>query len=312
VSTHLFLFIFLSIKLSTYPGVLPPQDHSLQVAIPYGADSTLYPTPERTLTTGYHEPSVESLEGIIRSYAGITETITKQSALEGSLPDLQSLPPSDLRFVYDPNTGRKLIRFTNSILNSGPGRLELVGRPNPEIDKILVYQRIYATEGTFIDQFEIGEFVYHEPHDHWHLDGFVQYEVRLIHEESNLNAVVAGGRKLSYCLLDVARSEIEHPGPEYSQRPRYTVCNGDIQGLSPGWMDVYEHNLSGQWVEITKLPDGIYAIVTTANPTGFVQELDTNNNTGVTYFKLKGLSMQVVEEPNQVDLSNWSLLAIVK
>jgi hypothetical protein len=77
-------------------------------------------------------------------------------------------------------------------------------------------------------------------------------------------------------------------------------------------MDVYEHNLSGQWVEITKLPDGIYAIVTTANPTGFVQELDTNNNTGVTYFKLKGLSMQVVEEPNQVDLSNWSLLAIVK
>jgi hypothetical protein len=312
VSTHLIFFIILSVNLGALLGILPPKDHSLQTTIHSGTNITPYATPEGTSTTSDHELSVEDLEGVIRSRTAITQTLTQKTTLEESLPDLQSLPPSDLRLFYDPSTGRKLVRFTNSILNSGPGRLELVGHKNPEIDQILVYQRIYATDGKFLDQFEIGKFVYHEPHDHWHLDGFVQYEVRLIQKESNLNAVVAGGSKLSYCLLDVDRTQVEPPGTEYPQKPRYTVCNGDIQGLSPGWIDVYEHNLSGQWVEITYLPDGVYALVTTANPTGFVQELDTNNNIGVTYFELKDLQLLVVEEPIMVNLSNWSLLTLVR
>jgi len=37
-------------------------------------------------------------------------------------PDLVSLPPSDIGIQYDPGTGRKLLRFSNSIANISPLR----------------------------------------------------------------------------------------------------------------------------------------------------------------------------------------------
>ncbi len=46
-------------------------------------------------------------------------------------PDLVTLPPSDIRIDYDPNTRRKLIRFSNSIVNLGEGPLEVAPRNNP-------------------------------------------------------------------------------------------------------------------------------------------------------------------------------------
>src|SRR6266545_5129327 len=41
-------------------------------------------------------------------------------------PDLQTLPPSDVTIETDATTGRKLLRFSNTIANEGKGRLEVV------------------------------------------------------------------------------------------------------------------------------------------------------------------------------------------
>jgi len=216
-----------------------------------------------------------------------------------------TLPPSDLRLVYNPSNGRKLVRFTNSVWNSGPGWFELHGRPNPEDDSIRVYQQLYASDDTPMEVLEIGVFIFHEQHDHWHLDNFALYEVRSLNIDTSFNTVVAGGNKLSYCLIDISRIDFDPPGEGYPQRRRYSTCLGDKQGLSPGWIDIYEHHLPGQWVDVTGLPDGIYALVTTADPDGIVKEADTQNNSGVTFFELEGTSIQVIEEPMWANPVDW-------
>ncbi|OGO15568.1 MAG: hypothetical protein A2Z14_14365 [Chloroflexi bacterium RBG_16_48_8] len=60
--------------------------------------------------------------------------------------------------------------------------------------------------------------------------------------------------------MDVEHKEMEATsGSLYPEQPIYTNCAAHFQGLSPGWIDVYENSLPDQWVDITGLPNGIYA-----------------------------------------------------
>lgn len=212
------------------------------------------------------------------------------------LPDLQTLPPKDLRLLHDPSTGKILIRFSNSILNSGPGKLELIGTPNQTKDQILVSQRVYAADPEIYDEFKVGEFIFHEQHNHWHLEQFAIYEVWSVGERGILEAVVSSGGKVSYCVMDVSRS-ITDLAEEMISTPRsYTHCEGEIQGLSAGWVDIYESHIPGQWVDITSLRDGIYALVSTVNPDHLLHEEDIDNNTAVIYFEIRDLILTIIGE----------------
>lgn len=74
------------------------------------------------------------------------------------LPDLQTLPPSDLHLIFNPTTDRRLIRFSNAIWNAGPAPLELVGRPDGAA--IRVWQRYFTRDGTLVER-EVGVFCFH-------------------------------------------------------------------------------------------------------------------------------------------------------
>jgi hypothetical protein len=63
------------------------------------------------------------------------------------LPDLQTLPPFDLRLVYDPESKRLILRFGNSIWNAGPGNLELKGAPDITRKRITVSQTFHDIDG---------------------------------------------------------------------------------------------------------------------------------------------------------------------
>lgn len=212
------------------------------------------------------------------------------------LPDLQNLPPTDLYLVYDEDSGRALIRFSNSIWNSGPGKLELVGTPNQQRDRIRVSQRVYAANQERFDEIEVGEFIFHGQHNHWHLEQFAVYEVWSVDERGSLKSVISSGGKVSYCIMDVSLSETNNSDKIISTNRRYTHCEEEIQGLSVGWIDTYKYYYWGQWVDVTSLEDGIYALVSTVNPDHLLREADTNNNTGVTYFGIREKRLGVVEE----------------
>jgi hypothetical protein len=216
---------------------------------------------------------------------------------ELNLPDLQTLPPSDMRLVLINETGKRLIRFTNSIANAGPGRLELIGVPSPSGDQIRVDQHIVGEDDEIEGVVNVGEFIFHSEHDHWHLVDFATYEIWSLDEEDDLVEVVATAGKVSYCVTDTHLIPDPPEESDFPRNPLYLTCQGELQGLLPGWVDVYGANLPGQWVEVTDLDMGRYALVSTVNPEHDVLEADPGNNQGIVIFDLLETSLQIVNLP---------------
>ena len=139
----------------------------------------------------------------------------------------------------------------------------------------------------------MGEFLFHPEHRHWHLDGFSLYEVWSLTPEGTLAQRLASSGKVSYCLMDITyhRPGIASgpvPAPHYG-----AGCGQRLQGISPGWVDTYKSYLADQWVDITGLVDGPYALVSTVNPSGLLAETNLANNAGITYFLLSKLRIPV-------------------
>lgn len=185
-----------------------------------------------------------------------------------------------------------MLRFSNSILNSGPGVLKVLGRSDSSTSTTTVTQHVYNVDGTF-EEHAAGVFAFHPDHDHWHLGNFALYEVWSLDSDGDLDEVVAVTDKVSYCLMDETRSDLPNAYPE----PTYTLCDQTIQGISPGWIDTYEHNTPGQIVDITDLPDGVYALRSTVDPDDQLREMDNSNNAGTVYFELSASDLQMLDNP---------------
>ena len=212
------------------------------------------------------------------------------------LPDLQTLPPIDLVIEIDPATGRKLLRLTNSIANGGPGALEVLGALDTTTGKIVVTQHVFLRDGSF-EEYATGEFVFHPGHNHWHIENFTKYEVWSLRSSGVFDAVVAFTGKVSYCLRDNSRyGAVDAPA-----RARYSQCERGIQGISPGWIDTYAFDTDGQIVDITGVPDGVYALRSTVDPANQLREADDTNNAATVYFELKGNRARVIESDDALN-----------
>lgn len=213
------------------------------------------------------------------------------------LPDLQTLPPSDLRLEED--AGKKFVRFANTIWNRGPGLLELRGAYNREAGTISVTQNIYR-EGGELQERQAGEFEFHAVHGHWHWEAFSLYQVWSVKPDGGLEQPVTASDKVGYCLRDIAphnvflASEIVNQEQNQSTRPGYTSCYWARQGLSVGWQDTYRAHVSGQRVDITHLPDGVYALKSTVDPEDIIREGENSNNSAVVYFSIGGDQIDVL------------------
>ncbi|MGB7876790.1 MAG: lysyl oxidase family protein [Anaerolineales bacterium] len=206
------------------------------------------------------------------------------------LPDLITLPPTDLRIRINPVSGQKLLRFTNSIMNEGLGAMELIGSSNPDTGKVTVAQRIYTGNGSG-QNVTVGEFFFHKEHSHWHFGKFARYEIWSLGLDGDLDSVVAFSNKVSYCLRDDERADM--PGAASYQS--YTACDQNSQGISVGWIDTYRHHLEGQSIDITFLPDGVYALRSVVDPDKKLWERNYENNDAILYFELEGKRVNIIE-----------------
>jgi len=209
------------------------------------------------------------------------------------LPDLQTLPPHkfDIRLVAG---NRRMLRLANTVWNSGVGPLELEGSFNRETGRTAVDQRVY-TAGGEVTLTPVGEFIFHIGHDHFHIENFARYDLWALTEGGTHAWVAATSAKLSYCLIDT--DSIDPTNPAYEDRRRYLGCGRTLQGLSPGWGDEYDSFLDGQSLDITSLPDGLFALTSSANPDGRLHELDYTNNTATVYLLIVGNSVEEVAPP---------------
>ncbi len=213
-------------------------------------------------------------------------------AADALLPDLQTLPPSDLHIQV--RRGRRFLRLANIVWNSGQGPLELLGQTDRRNRRTLVQQRIQTLGGESVDV-PVGEFVYHPGHAHFHFPDFARYEIWRLTPQGDLDSVAVRSSKVSYCLMET--DAVDRDRPDFPRRRQFSSCGRTRQGMQVGWGDEYDAMLDGQEIDITALADGFYALISTANPGGGLIESDYGNNAAVIYVQIAADQVIVIEPP---------------
>lgn len=225
-----------------------------------------------------------------------TPTPTETLPPDVLAPDLVSMRPWGL-YVTGPGSVRRL-RFTSALGNIGDGPLEL--RPNRlmpcpagEHNAAQILYRdgngnrqFNRTQDTAVSRHRAGCMVYHRFHKHWHLRASARYT--LFDPSSVDRVVVSTRRKVSFCMRDSGRLPRRLSGARYPES--YGTCTKwTAQGISVGWMDVYQSFLAGQSLRLPRrLPDGVYCLSTVVDPLDQLVETRNDNNSSVRAFALKG------------------------
>jgi len=218
--------------------------------------------------------------------AAVSGALFSSPVLAGApqYPDLVSVTPDAIN-VAKGGSGETLLRFSIGIANIGAGPLEL--HPVNSGGVSTAMQWVYDPAGAVVSQTVAGTAAYHVAHKHWHMSDLTKYELRSSMLDGSL---VAGGEKITYCLIDWVQVEQNGLGNDGVYKDCYSAES--IQGISPNWLDQYHHSTIGQELPMPATP-GVYFLVNTVNPNGVAGapqrylESDYGNNVGWTKFELE-------------------------
>lgn len=160
-----------------------------------------------------------------------------------------------------------------------------------------IYQRIYTSEGQTVRQRRLpGAVEFSDQHNHFHYVGFQEVTLHRIQPDGTLafvkkkpdKGVCMGDFEMSAfgrtdrplapsgyvegCLAFTHRdaSDPTFPGQEFFE-----------MGISVGWADVYQWYLSDQYIDVSEVPAGDYAVVVRQDVSQLIQEKSLHNNTAV-------------------------------
>lgn len=125
-------------------------------------------------------------------------------------------------------------------------------------------------------------------HDHFHFEGYAQYDLI----DAATSSVLPIGVKHGFCLRDLGSWDGSVPAE------RCSLYDCDYQGLGVGCYDVYVPELDCQWVDITDVAPGEYELRVTVNSEARIQELDRSNNSASVRLLITADTVRVVP-PNQ-------------
>ncbi len=206
-------------------------------------------------------------------------------------PDIITRPPSSIHLVAGKGASGRRLFFSNTIGNIGDGPLELRPENNATTGTTDAFQEIYTPAGpaggksipmTLVSTTQIGTFVFHPAHNHWHFEDFARYELRAINPDGSTGAVVASTPKVSFCMIDT--TTIDSTLPYFRMGLTHSCGQTTRQGVKVGMGDTYSSSLPDQFIDITTVPDGTYRLVTVADPNtlarpnGRMIELNDSNN----------------------------------
>jgi hypothetical protein len=213
---------------------------------------------------------------------------TAQAASPDLLPDLVAdapVNPQPLQVaLLGDGQNHLLLRFGGLLHNIGAGPLEIRGANPVNGAMSTTGQRIYRADSTYHDDNSRRPRIEYETtdgHDHWHLKNAARFS--LWNEAGT--AEVAPGSKVGFCLEDGERVDSFAPAsPTYSETQIQRCREGQlspsnvVEGISPGWQDVYGPNVPFQWVDITDVAPGNYRLGSQMDPDDFVLESNEANN----------------------------------
>lgn len=211
-------------------------------------------------------------------------------------PNLVVLKAADL-YIQRTSSGRYL-RFESGLGNIGRGPIEV--RPNTnqpcptghhhatqiiyrDMDGSRFFRRRVDTQ---VARRSAGCMIFHPQHDHWHFQAASRYTLFQPGEERNVVRVAR--RKMSFCLRDSRR--IPQQYGTYQQSEFYGACSKfSPQGISVGWVDVYQSFLAGQALRLpANARDGLYCLKIKVDPKNQLVESNDRDNTSMRAFTLTG------------------------
>ena len=220
-----------------------------------------------------------------------TPTVPRPAPL--LLPNMRSLSASDLQIEVVGTTRR--LRFAASLANVGPGPLFLLPRgrggcPSSQHEAVQVLHRDANRDGKFQRTRDregsrrlTGCMLRHPGHKHWHFDAMASYSLR----RAGSSQVLVSRDKVSFCLRDNYRV----PGQRVAvPRRHFGRCSRNSQqGISPGWVDLYKADLSGQWLRLpANVGSDVLCLDLKADPLGRLVETDETDNATSVAFRVDG------------------------
>lgn len=233
---------------------------------------------------------------------------TESSSGSSTLPNLRPAAPIGLHLATADDGSQQAFRFDTTTWNVSDNHLDLAGVPSGAETAIASQCLAWGPGDTAsrvcLEREEVGTFVFHPAHAHFHFDGYASYELRRVLEDDQPDlrdeGLVATGGKVSFCLMDTdaGESQAGDPGDVIGW---YYACYVGYQGISARWGDTYTAGLDGQQIVVPEdLEPGRYAIVIEVNPARFLRESDYDDNRSHTSFTWTGSRLGEVRTHDDV------------
>jgi hypothetical protein len=206
------------------------------------------------------------------------------------LPDNGFARLSDVS-IEKAHQGRRILRFSTTIVNVGSGPFELYGRRDTDTDtEMTVVQRIQDADGGWREVSTTAVMEHGgDGHAHWHVHDLVDATVYNLDN----GAAVARSTKIGFCFFDNTEYKLGLPGAPQSIVYEEPGCGREASleatmGLSVGWGDIYPSYLPGQHIDISHLRSGRYRLLLTVDPFGWFTESNRSNNTTWVDIEVRG------------------------
>jgi hypothetical protein len=241
-------------------------------------------------------------------------------------------PGEILLSVGTPNIGHGPLRVvaTDYYVCGGDTILDATGLetcPDGSAPHQIIDQRIYHKNGSTMTYWDknAGSMTYHPDHGHFHTDNWGVYTLRKPVDgvdDPTEWPILGYGTKMGFCLMDLANCA--SPGNYgHCREDDGTVITNDIenyglgggnyncaitnQGISVGYLDIYDYYLDGMTIEVPAgVCNGDYYIVVEIDPNGNYLEESDNNNVSAVPFTLTDQPEDVTSLP--VNYSGGSMI----
>ena len=209
----------------------------------------------------------------------------------------------------------KCMRFGNGVGNPGHGPMQIRLTLEQGAQALAPLGGHFSQEVRLADgsvaEHEVGPATFHPTHSHWHYDGFALFELYRVDPATGLRGELASSHhKSGFCFLDWDEMVENVTEPAVQERaetdclvPGLGMALGAepgvpawTNGISRGWYDFYESQLTDQYVDIDGLPAGTYELVATADPLHTLDELDDSDNQSSLLLHIDGDAIDVLEE----------------
>ena len=296
-----------------------PANGPVKIYIAYDPDSTTNPIAYEGLAEVEYTPNVQPLRRLMPDLEARPQrnlTFNPGGIFFDTISDLY--PSCYVSEVQEENA-RLCLRFDQIFANTGQGPMELrfsvPAGTTPALTS--VFQRIYWSDGaSHFEDRPAGQVVWHDAHQHYHFASFGISRLWAIDtatgkqkgnspvRERKLKRMpkqnqVSAGRKVSFCLADTEIDAWAKKGDGARTYiapdclfPAFAAGGLDhyVQGITPGWGDIYDYYLPDQYIDVFNVPNGDYILENVGDPDGKLAEVSETNNCSSIRIRLQNLS----------------------